>query len=129
MGGLFVSSLLLSRLFVKLDVAIRRVVTAAGSAVLQSSTTPAVAANLTIRRALLRKRRNAIEVEERLRTQLTDFEAALDLDRRWTADDPEFQEAKKKARGWEYRRRIDELERLVLQRIVELSKMNLAETG
>lgn len=47
----------------------------------------------------------------------------------WESHSPEYREALEIRKKRQYRRAIDELERLVLQRLMELKKMNLSGTG
>ena len=48
---------------------------------------------------------------------------------RWTETSDEYRVAKQKVAERNYRRALDELERLVVQRLFELSKLNISGTG
>jgi hypothetical protein len=48
---------------------------------------------------------------------------------RWTEASEEYRTAKQKVAERNYRRALDELERLVVQRLFELSKLNVSGTG
>ncbi len=60
-----------------------------------------------------------------------DFEAHIKLDNhsRWTPNHPSYQAAAMYIKNREFIRAVNELERLVVQRLFELSKANLAGTG
>ncbi|KAH8814625.1 hypothetical protein DL96DRAFT_1684899 [Flagelloscypha sp. PMI_526] len=75
------------------------------------------------------KRRQALDNESQLRSQLFTLESALGLTKRWTQSNAEWVAAKGRAELRDYRLKLDALEKLVVQRIAELEKMNLAETG
>jgi hypothetical protein len=57
------------------------------------------------------------------------YENQLNLHSRWEMTSDEYKDVKKKIVEREYRRTLDELERLVVQRLFELTKMNLSGTG
>jgi hypothetical protein len=58
-----------------------------------------------------------------------DYEVRLGVEIRWTPDNSEWEEAAEKLRKREYQRALDHVERLLVSRIFELSKMNLSQTG
>lgn len=78
---------------------------------------------------MLRKHRQAVTNEEQERSRVQALEVSLDIRDHWSRGDPLRTAAKTRTLELEYRRKLDELERLVVQRIAELEKMNLAETG
>jgi hypothetical protein len=57
------------------------------------------------------------------------YENQLNLHLRWEMTSDKYKDVKKKVVEWEYRRALDELERLIVQRLFELTKMNLSGTG
>lgn len=57
------------------------------------------------------------------------YENQLGLPSRWLITSDEYKDVKKKVVEREYHRALDELERLVVQRLFELTKMNLSGTG
>ncbi|KAF8129932.1 hypothetical protein EV363DRAFT_1168096 [Boletus edulis] len=57
------------------------------------------------------------------------FERQHGIQRRWSADDPEYIAVQDYARHRTFIRAVEELEGLVVQRLFELSKANLAGTG
>lgn len=69
------------------------------------------------------RRYQAIEEEVLL------FEEAHVIDIRWTSDSQEYCKAIKTLSERKYVRALDELERLVVQRLLEMSKLGIAGTG
>ncbi|KAG8677995.1 hypothetical protein FRC09_020216, partial [Ceratobasidium sp. 395] len=65
---------------------------------------------------------NALIVVERL-------EAELDITERWTPGMPEYAEAHKDARERKYRAALDRLQQLLLQRLLELARLNIGGFG
>ncbi|KAG2744797.1 hypothetical protein P692DRAFT_201882787, partial [Suillus brevipes Sb2] len=57
------------------------------------------------------------------------IEAQLVVDQRWEIDGPEYRRFKEEASMGKYRTALDELERLVVMRLFELSKLSLSGTG
>lgn len=53
----------------------------------------------------------------------------ISVSERWTETTPEYQEYEKQGVKLKYKKAIDELERLVVMRLFELSKMNASGTG
>ncbi|KAF8338602.1 hypothetical protein F5887DRAFT_920026 [Amanita rubescens] len=76
----------------------------------------------TKRRHLLEKRANVLNVVQQL-------EIKLDIQHRWTPDFPEWDRAKQMVEKREYQRCLDRLEGLVVQRIFEMTKMNMLQQG
>ncbi|KAL0567633.1 hypothetical protein V5O48_014366 [Marasmius crinis-equi] len=70
-----------------------------------------------------RKRAAAIEKE------VSDFEIDNAIPSRWKLDGPEYRAAVKNMNGRVYRRALERLERLVVQRLLELTKLNMSNTG
>lgn len=60
---------------------------------------------------------------------MVQLENQLRLRERWESDSEEYQSIKSKVVERQYRRALDELERLVVQRLFELTKLNLSGTG
>ena len=72
--------------------------------------------------------------ERRVRSQqdrVEDLEEQLGIEptRRWTSDQREYVEMREYSRHRQFIRAVEELENLVVQRLFELSKANLASTG
>lgn len=80
-------------------------------------------------RRLETNRRHAIEMHSRITFEICQLEAALDIARRWTPLDPEYVEAATYIRERKYKRALDKLQKLVIQRLFELHKLNIAQTG
>ena len=57
------------------------------------------------------------------------FEVELDLERRWTCDMPEYKEAAQESLMRKYYKSVDTLERLIVQRLFELTKLGMSGTG
>jgi len=53
----------------------------------------------------------------------------MEVKERWTRDDAKYQDVEQHIRDQKFTHAVDELEGLVVQRIFELSKANLAGTG
>ncbi|KAF6763562.1 hypothetical protein DFP72DRAFT_986482 [Ephemerocybe angulata] len=75
------------------------------------------------------KRRVAKERAERAMQAVHTLELHLGIEKRWTSESDEWKAAEDLVDHREYRRRLDELERLVVSRMFELTKMNMSQTG
>ena len=64
-----------------------------------------------------------------LQNQLQILEEKLDVSERWTRDSAEFKKAEEYLRVRIYQRAVDKLESLVVQRLFELTKANVSQTG
>ena len=64
-----------------------------------------------------------------LQKELHAMEDRLDIAKRWTPDNPEFQHATRYSQIHTFQRAIDKLEGLVVQRLFELNKANVSQTG
>jgi hypothetical protein len=62
-------------------------------------------------------------------TMVYNVESKLNVKERWEPSSPEYQEIKKEVSYRVYRRALDELEWLVVQRLFELTKLNMSGTG
>jgi len=60
---------------------------------------------------------------------VADLEAKLNIERTWTEDDPEYREVEKYLRHQEFHRALDRVQQLVVQRLFEMSKANIAGMG
>ncbi|KAH7904631.1 hypothetical protein BJ138DRAFT_1138490 [Hygrophoropsis aurantiaca] len=74
-------------------------------------------------------RRHAIERYDNSVKVVQDLENRLGVSRRWTPNDPEWQNAGRLVANRKYQRALDTLEALIVSRLFELSKMNRAGTG
>ena len=68
----------------------------------------------------------ALQRSEQLVVKIED---QLELESPWNPESPEFQLVEKDMVQRQYRLALDELERLVVQRLFELSKLNMNGTG
>lgn len=57
------------------------------------------------------------------------METVMAIDRRWETSDREYKEALEYINTRKYRRALERLHKLVVQRLFELHKMNLSNTG
>jgi hypothetical protein len=57
------------------------------------------------------------------------LEKRLSIEERWTSDHPEYRAATSKMTMRKYRLALDKLERLVVQRLLELSKLSMGGVG
>lgn len=62
-------------------------------------------------------------------TLVCDLETSLQITERWTPTSPEYQKFYQENVTTKYRATIDELERLVVMRLFELTKMSNSGTG
>ncbi|KIY48693.1 hypothetical protein FISHEDRAFT_73383 [Fistulina hepatica ATCC 64428] len=61
--------------------------------------------------------------------ELSRMEEVMGLPARWTTDAPEYVEGLKDQRKRRFRQAVDEVERLVVQRLLELTKLNMSGVG
>ena len=85
--------------------------------------------NLSKTRKLEVDRRHAIDRYNRITLELSKIEAALEISRRWTPLDAEYKDATKFISERRYRAALEKLQKLVIQRLFELEKLNIAHTG
>ncbi|EKM49192.1 uncharacterized protein PHACADRAFT_107264 [Phanerochaete carnosa HHB-10118-sp] len=74
-------------------------------------------------------RRHAIDQHSRITLELVQLEVAMGLTKRWTPLDESYKETLKYMRERHYLRALEKLQKLVVQRLFELDKLNIAETG
>jgi len=74
-------------------------------------------------------RRHAQENYEKDLKAVQELKEHLGISRRWVPEDEEWQAAARLVANRKYQRALDNLERLVVSRIFELSKMNQSGTG
>ncbi|PSR73940.1 hypothetical protein PHLCEN_2v10247 [Hermanssonia centrifuga] len=63
-----------------------------------------------------------------LKYQLIETEVIMGIEKRWEPQDDKYLETLKYAQTRQYHRALDHLQKLVVQRLFELQKLNLAET-
>ena len=61
--------------------------------------------------------------------ELTRYEDEHSIDVRWTPDSEIYKETQKLVVEWSYRQAVDNLERLVVQRLFELTKLGMNGVG
>jgi len=77
-----------------------------------------------------RQARTAMNKLQNAESYVALVENQLDIrGRRWQESSPEYQTAKDDLAHRMYRKTLDDLERLVVQRLFELSKLNMSGTG
>jgi len=82
--------------------------------------------------AMNRANRNVRTTFTKLRTveaHVSFLEKSLDLVDQWTPSSIDYQSVRMEANHQAYRHALDDLERLVVQRLLELTKLNIAGTG
>lgn len=80
--------------------------------------------------ARIEAERRAAQEQLQVAIQATSgFEAKMGLMRPWSECDPEYQATLKYIQQREYHRALDKLQRLVIQRLFELSKANVIGMG
>ena len=75
------------------------------------------------------KQRHAQELAEKNLLAVQGLEMKLGIIRRWTPDDEEWKSASTLVGHRRYQRCLDKLEGLIVSRMFELAKMNMAQTG
>jgi hypothetical protein len=60
---------------------------------------------------------------------VADLEERLGIKERWTPQHPEYLSAFERIKSRDFRRALDKLQQLVVQRLLELAKANLSGTG
>ncbi|KAJ3720933.1 hypothetical protein C8R42DRAFT_582146 [Lentinula raphanica] len=86
-------------------------------------------ANLSETRRIETKRKYLQEERNLVLFQVAQMETVLDIHRRWEPQDSEYRKALKYMNEQTYREALLRLHRLVVQRLWELHKMNLSQTG
>jgi hypothetical protein len=74
-------------------------------------------------------RRHALEDYERNLKVIQALELKLEIEKRWTPEDTQWQKVGRLVANRKYQRALDRLEGLIVARIFELTKMNRAGTG
>ncbi|RDX49545.1 hypothetical protein OH76DRAFT_1418305 [Lentinus brumalis] len=85
--------------------------------------------DLSATRKLETRRRYLRDRVDRLSADVTEIEVRLGIDKRWEPTDEKYTSATKYIATRTYQRALGRLQRLVIQRLFELHKMNLAQTG
>jgi hypothetical protein len=85
--------------------------------------------DLSTTRKLETDRRLALELRESCLKQLIDLEVSMGIDKRWDPMSPEYLETLGYLATRKYQRALEELQRLVIQRLFELHRMNVSATG
>jgi hypothetical protein len=75
------------------------------------------------------RRRYAADKLDILLREITALEVKLNITVRWSPTSPEYIETMKYVRERKYRRALDHLQRLVVQRLFELHRLNLSGVG
>ena len=75
------------------------------------------------------ERHYALELCESCLKQIIDMEVNMGIDRQWDPSSPEYLETLGYLSTRTYQRALEELQRLVIQRLFELHKMNISATG
>ncbi len=75
------------------------------------------------------KRRHLLDRLGVVRYQLIETEVMMGIEKRWEPQDEKYLETLKYSQTRQYHRALDHLQKLVVQRLFELQKLNLAGTG
>lgn len=75
------------------------------------------------------RQRVAIETYTVVRHEVVELEVALGITTRWLPHMAEYKEAEARIHTQEYQEALDDVERLVCQRLFELQKLNISQTG
>jgi hypothetical protein len=99
------------------------------------TTTPLEAAsqtyesNLSQTRKCETDRRYLAEKRDELLLEVVEMECKLGIEMRWTPASLEYQDALRYSTTRKYHQALDKLQKLVIQRLFELQKLNLSSTG
>lgn len=85
--------------------------------------------DLSTTRKLEAERRYCLELHENVLKQVVDMEVQLGIEKRWAPSSPEYLEVLGYLSTRTYQRALENLQRLVIQRLFELHKMNISATG
>ena len=75
------------------------------------------------------RRRELEETVRRLTTRVIALEVELQISVRWQPGDVQFEETRKYIATRNYQQALGRLQRLVIQRLFELHKLNISQTG
>ncbi|KAI0782170.1 hypothetical protein C8Q75DRAFT_795935 [Abortiporus biennis] len=90
---------------------------------------PSYAANASATAKLERKRRAAKEQHDRILLEVVDMEMKMGISERWTPSSDEYKATTTYLTERRYHRALEKLQKLVVQRMFELHKLNLSQTG
>lgn len=85
--------------------------------------------DLSTTRKLETERRYALELRESCLKEIIAIEVNMGIEKRWDPSSPEYLETLGYLSTRTYQRALEELQRLVIQRLFELHKMNISATG
>jgi hypothetical protein len=86
-------------------------------------------ADLARTRKLETERRYCAERRESILLDVVAMEVQMGISTRWQPTTPEYMDTMKKMTTQKYRKASNELQRLVVQRLFELHKLNISQTG
>ncbi|OCH83864.1 hypothetical protein OBBRIDRAFT_815682 [Obba rivulosa] len=90
---------------------------------------PAYGSDASRTRRLETERRRVAERRDQILRELLDMEVRMGIDHRWQRTSPEYIATTKYIASRDYHRALDNLQRLVVQRLFELHNLNLSQTG
>ena len=85
--------------------------------------------DLSTTRKLESERRYCLEQRENVLKQIIDLEVELGIEKRWSSSSAEYLEILGYLSTRTYHRALENLQRLVVQRLFELHRMNMSATG
>ena len=94
-----------------------------------STNTPTYNSELSKTRRLESKRQYASERRDQLLHQVLELEVQMGIAKRWTPDTPEYIETAHYIHERRYHQALNRLQRLVVQRLFELHRLNLSGIG
>ena len=93
------------------------------------SSSSSYAADASKTRKLETERRHLSEQRDNLLREVNEMEVMMGITRRWEATDDQYIEMMKYIAARKYHQALNALQRLVVQWLFELHKLNLAQTG
>ncbi|KAI0069909.1 hypothetical protein K474DRAFT_1609657 [Panus rudis PR-1116 ss-1] len=94
-----------------------------------ASRSASYSASAAATRRMETRRRAALERRDRIYMELAEIEAAMGIERRWQPGDREYLDAAQYIAERKYHQALYKVQQLVVQRLFELHKLNIAGTG
>jgi hypothetical protein len=85
--------------------------------------------NLSEGRKMESRCRYLLQQRDKILFEMAQLEAVMNIDRQWEPSDCKYKEAVEYINTRKYRQALEHLHKLVVQRLFELHKMNLSNTG
>ncbi|KAG1887413.1 uncharacterized protein F5891DRAFT_967298 [Suillus fuscotomentosus] len=91
--------------------------------------TQSYSGDMTATRKLETQRRYSAERLATIQQEVTSMEVKMGIANRWQPSSPEYQATLKYMSNHQYQRALDNLQRLVVQQLFELQRLNISQTG